>query len=70
LKSQDDFRNAFPKSEIPDKTRVFRLVAVFTETGSVSGLKRSGRPTVLSDVSVGKNPTFFTVIASKIADGE
>jgi hypothetical protein len=36
LKCQDDFRIAFPKSQVPDKSTVFRLAAHFLETGSVS----------------------------------
>ena len=51
----DEFRNAFPKSQVPDKTPEFRLVASFLE-GSVGDRKGSGRPTLLSDDSVGKIP--------------
>ena len=43
---------AFLKSEVPDKSTVFRLEARFRETGSVSDRKLSVYPTVLNDVSV------------------
>jgi len=38
---------------------VLRILARFRETGSVHDRKISCRPTVLSDVSVGKHPTFL-----------
>jgi hypothetical protein len=46
LKCQDEFRSAFPKSQ------VLRLEALFRGTGVVSDRKRYGRATVLNDVSV------------------
>jgi hypothetical protein len=48
LKCQDDFRSAFPKSPVPDRSG-FRLVANFRETGL---RKSSGHPTVLNGMSV------------------
>jgi len=42
LKSQDDFRGAFPKSLVPGKSTVFHFVAHFHETDSVSDQKHSG----------------------------
>jgi hypothetical protein len=56
LKSKDDFRNAFPKSQVPDKTPVFLLVVIFPEKLSLGDGRRSGRPTLLSEVSGGKIP--------------
>jgi hypothetical protein len=52
LKCQNDFRNAFPKSQVLRKSKVFRLVAAFLVTGSVSDREPSGRPVVFNDVSV------------------
>jgi len=48
LKSQDDFRGAFPKSQVPGKSTVFHFVAHFHETGSVSDQKHSGCPKVFN----------------------
>jgi hypothetical protein len=39
---------------VPDKLTVFRLVARFRDTGSVSDRKIYGRPTSLKDMSVEK----------------
>ena len=58
-----------PKSQLPHNMPVFRLVASFPETDSIGNLKRSGRPTFLSDVNVEKNPTFLSAISTKISDG-
>jgi hypothetical protein len=52
MKYQDDIISAFPKYQVPDKSVVFRSVTCSHETGSVNNRKRSGHPTVLSDVSV------------------
>ena len=48
LKCQDDFRCAFPKSQVPDKSTVFHFVAHFHETVSVSNQKHCGCPKVFN----------------------
>jgi len=48
----DDFRKAFPRSQVPDYSTVFCLVARLRETCSASDRKVSGRHTALNDVSV------------------
>ena len=53
VKFQDDFRSVLPKSQVPDKSTVFHLVACFCERGNMSDQECSCHPTVLNDVSVG-----------------
>jgi hypothetical protein len=48
LKSQDDFRGAFPKFQVAGKSKVFHFVAHFYETGSVSDQKHYGYPIVFN----------------------
>jgi hypothetical protein len=52
LKARMTLGMPYPKSQVPDKSPMIRLVANFPETVSVGDRKRSGRPTLLSDVSV------------------
>jgi hypothetical protein len=49
---QNDFRDTFPDSPVPNKSTVSRLVNRFRDTGSVQDGNRSGRPSVLSDDSL------------------
>jgi hypothetical protein len=49
---QDDFRDTFPDSPLPNKSTVSRLVNRFRDTGSVQDRNRSGRLSVLSDNSL------------------
>ena len=48
----DDFRKAIQKSQVPDYSTLFCLVADFRETFSASDGRGSGRPRTLNDVSV------------------
>ena len=41
-----------PKSQVPYKSTVFRVISSFRETAIVADLKFSGRPTVLNGASV------------------
>jgi hypothetical protein len=66
FKRKDDFKSAFPKYQVPNKSTVFRVVTRFRGTGSVGDGKLSGRPTVLNDVSVDKDPTIFSANSAKI----
>jgi hypothetical protein len=45
---QNEFRDTFPDSPVPNKSTVSRLVNRFRDTGSVQDRDRSGRPSVLS----------------------
>jgi hypothetical protein len=47
LTCQNEFRDTFPDSPVPNKSTVSRLVNRFRDTGSVQDINRSGRP--LSD---------------------
>ena len=53
VKYQDNFRSVLPKSQVPDKSAVFHLVACFYERASMSDQKLFCHPTMLNDVSVG-----------------
>jgi hypothetical protein len=48
---QNAFRNAFPDSVVPNKSKIQRLVERFRETGSTGEKRHSGRPSVLSNDS-------------------
>jgi len=48
----DDFKKAFPKSQVPDYWTVLCIVARFRETCSASDQKGSGRHTAFNDISV------------------
>jgi hypothetical protein len=50
LTCQNEFRDAFPDSPVPNKSIISRLVNRCRDTGSVQDRNRSGRPSVLSDV--------------------
>jgi hypothetical protein len=52
LTCQNEFRDTFPDSSVPNKSTVSRLVNRFRDTGSVQVSKSSGRPSVLSDDSL------------------
>jgi hypothetical protein len=65
LEKKNEFRNAFPNSQVPDSSQVIPLLSSFVENGSVGDRKVSGRPTVLSDVSVGKIPYFLVQFPRK-----
>jgi hypothetical protein len=49
LTCQNEFRDTFPDSPVPNKSTISRLVNRFRDTGSVQDENRSGRPSVLSD---------------------
>jgi hypothetical protein len=49
LTCQNEFRDTFPDSPVPNKSKISRLVNRFRDTGSVQDTHRSGRPSVLSD---------------------
>jgi hypothetical protein len=49
LTCQNEFRDTFPYSPVPNKSTISRLVNRFRDTGSVQDRNRSGRPSVLSD---------------------
>jgi hypothetical protein len=46
---QNEFRDTFPDSPVPNKSTVSRLVNRFRDTGSVQVRNRSGRLSVLND---------------------
>jgi transposase len=48
LTCQNEFRDTFPDSPVPNRSTVSRLVNRFRDTGSVQDRNRSGRPWVLS----------------------
>jgi hypothetical protein len=48
LTCQNEFRDTFPDSPVPNKSTISRLVNRFRDTGSVQDRNRSGRPSVLS----------------------
>jgi hypothetical protein len=50
---QNAFRNSFPDSVGPNKSTIQRLVELFLETGSIGEKRRSVRPSVLSNDSLG-----------------
>jgi hypothetical protein len=52
LTCQNEFRDTFPDSPVPNKWTLSRLVNRFHDTGSVQVRNRSGRPSVLSDDSL------------------
>jgi hypothetical protein len=52
LTCQNEFRDTFPGSPVPNKSTISRLVNRFRETGSVQDRNRSDRPSVLSDDSL------------------
>jgi hypothetical protein len=49
LPCQNEFKDTFPDSPVPNKSAISRLVNRVHETGSVQDRNRSGRPSVLSD---------------------
>jgi transposase len=51
LTCQNEFKDTFPDSPVPNKSTVSRLVNRFRDTGSVQDRNRSGRASVLSDDS-------------------
>jgi hypothetical protein len=51
LTCQNEFRDTFIDSPVPNKSTVSRLVNRFRDTGSVQDRNLSGRPSVLSDDS-------------------
>jgi hypothetical protein len=52
LTCQNEFRDTFPDSPVPNKSSLSRLVNRFRDTGSVLDRNRSGRLSVLSDDSL------------------
>jgi len=52
LKYQNDFRSAFPKSQVQDESTVFCSVTSFHETGSVSDQKHSACHALWNDMNV------------------
>jgi hypothetical protein len=48
LTCQNEFRDTFPDSPVPNKSTISRLVNRFRDTGSVQDKNRSGRPSVFS----------------------
>jgi transposase len=52
LACQNEFRDTFPDSPVPNKSTISCLVNRFRDTGSVLDRNRSGRPSVLSDDSL------------------
>jgi hypothetical protein len=52
LTCQNQFRDTFPDSPVPNKSAISRLVNRFRDTGSVQDRNRSGRPSALSDDSL------------------
>jgi hypothetical protein len=52
LTCQNEFRDTFPDSPVPNKSTVSRLVNRFRDTESVQDRNRSGRPSVLMHVSL------------------
>jgi hypothetical protein len=49
LTFQNEFRDTFPDSPVPNKSIISRLVNRFHDAGKVQDRNRSGRPSVLSD---------------------
>jgi Fe2+ or Zn2+ uptake regulation protein len=49
LTCENEFRDTFPDSPVPNKPTIYRLVNRFRDTGSVQDRNRSGRPSVLND---------------------
>jgi hypothetical protein len=49
---QNEFRDAFPDSPVPDKSTISCLVNCFLDTRSVQDRNHSGQPSVLSDDSL------------------
>jgi hypothetical protein len=49
LTFQNEFRDKFPNSPMPNKSTISRLVNRFRDTGSMQVRNRSGQPLVLSD---------------------
>jgi hypothetical protein len=52
LTCQNEFRDTFPESSVPNKSTISRLVKRFRDAGSVQDRNRFGRPSVLSDDSL------------------
>jgi hypothetical protein len=52
LTCQNDFRNTFPDSAVPNKSTIFHLVNCFHDKESVQDRNCSSRPSVLSDNSL------------------
>jgi hypothetical protein len=52
LTYQNEFRDTFQNSPVPNKSTISCLVNSFHDTGSVQGRNRSGRASVLSDNSL------------------
>jgi hypothetical protein len=52
LTCQNEIRDTFLDSPVPNKSTISRLVNRFHDTGSVQDRNRSGRPSVLSDDSL------------------
>jgi hypothetical protein len=52
LTCQNEFRDTFPDSPVPNNSTVSRLVNRFRDTGSMQDRNRSGRPSVLSNDSL------------------
>jgi hypothetical protein len=46
------FRNSFPDSVVPNKSKILRIVKRFRESGIIGEKRRSGRPSVLSNDSL------------------
>jgi hypothetical protein len=46
---QNEFRDTFPDSPVPNESTISHLVYRFRDTGSVQDRNRYGRPSVLSD---------------------
>jgi hypothetical protein len=66
FKRKEDFKSAFPKYQVPNRSTVFRVVTRFCGTGSVGDEELSGRPSLLNNVNVDKNPTIFSANSAKI----
>jgi hypothetical protein len=49
LTCQNEFRDTFPYSPVPNKWTISRLLNRFRDTGSMQKRNRSGRPSVLND---------------------
>jgi hypothetical protein len=49
LTCQNELRDTFPDSPVPNKSTISCLVNRFRDTESVQDINRSGRPSVLSD---------------------
>jgi hypothetical protein len=46
------FRNSFPDSVVPNKSKILHLVKRFRESGIIGEKRRSGRPSVVSNDSL------------------